>query len=59
MDGFPDAASVSSWALDAMRWCAEYGIISGTDGGRLDPQGSVTRAQLAAMLLRATRTMGG
>ena len=59
LDGFPDADSVSSWALDAMRWCAEYGIISGTDGGRLDPQGSVTRAQLAAMLLRATRTMGG
>ncbi len=58
LNGFPDAGAVSSWALDAMRWCAEYGIITGSDGGRLDPQGAVTRAQLAAMLLRAGRTMG-
>lgn len=28
------------------------GIINGADGNRLDPQGTATRAQAAAMLMR-------
>lgn len=59
LKSFPDSSSVSAWALDAMRWAAGAGVITGTDGGRLDPQGAVTRAQLAAMLLRAMRTTAG
>lgn len=49
---FADAASVSDWALDAMNWAVSAGIINGTDGNRLDPQGTATRAQAAAMLCR-------
>ncbi len=48
---FPDADSVSGYALDAMQWCVHEGIISGADG-RLLPQGSATRAQVATLLMR-------
>ncbi|RKJ75682.1 hypothetical protein D7X33_16495 [Butyricicoccus sp. 1XD8-22] len=49
---FTDAAAVSDYAREAMRWAAENGIISGKSGGVLDPQGGATRAEAAAMLMR-------
>lgn len=53
--GFPDAASVSSWARTEMAWAVGNGLISGTGSGSvayLSPQGSATRAQVAAILMR-------
>lgn len=53
--GFPDAASVSSWARTEMAWAVGNGLISGTGSGGvayLSPQGSATRAQVAAILMR-------
>ena len=49
---FADAAKVSDYAADAMQWAVANGILNGTDGKRLDPAGSATRAQCAAMLVR-------
>lgn len=49
---FVDRASVSAWAQAAMNWAVAAGVINGTDGSRLDPQGTATRAQAAAMLCR-------
>lgn len=49
LSGYTDAASVSDWAVQAMAWCVEQGIISGMDSG-LNPQGIATRAQVATML---------
>ena len=49
---FVDRASVSAWAQDAMSWAVTAGVIHGTDGNRLDPQGTATRAQAATMLCR-------
>lgn len=52
---FFDAGFVSSWALDAVRWAVSAGIIGGSaENGRLMllPDGSATRAQVAAMLMR-------
>ena len=51
LSGYTDAASVSDWAVQAMAWCVEQGIISGMDGG-LNPQGTATRAQVATMLMQ-------
>ena len=48
---FADADKVSDWALDAMRWAVGQGLINGIDGN-LVPQGSATRAQLAAIMER-------
>ena len=49
---FKDAARVSSWAQDAMLWAVHNGIITGKPGKLLDPQGTATRAEIAAMLRR-------
>lgn len=53
---FADAASVSSWAQAAMKWAVGAGILSGSAAG-LEPQGTATRAQAAAMLVRFTQTV--
>ena len=49
---FTDAGSVSSWAVEAMSWAVDNGIITGASETTLAPQGSATRAQAAAMLMR-------
>lgn len=48
---FTDAAQVSAWAADALRWAVGEGILSGVGGSRLDPNGQATRAQVAKMLM--------
>ena len=48
---FPDGSLVSPWAKDAVNWCIEQGLLQG-DGQKLNPQGQVTRAQLALVLMR-------
>ena len=52
LSAFTDAASVSAWAADAMLWATQKGIITGVTVTALDPQGTATRAQAAAMLMR-------
>ena len=49
---FTDNASVSDWASTAMAWAVENGIITGVTDTTIVPQGSATRAQCAAMLMR-------
>lgn len=56
LDAFADADTVSSYAVDAMRWAAANGIVNGSHG-RLNPQGNATRAQVAAMLMRFCEKM--
>ncbi|MDO4175442.1 MAG: leucine-rich repeat protein [Eubacteriales bacterium] len=51
---FPDADTVSSWAMEAVLWANQNGIINGTvDNGttKLDPKGTATRAQSAVILM--------
>lgn len=52
LSGFTDTASVSPYAQDAMRWAVGRGLISGKGDGILDPGGSATRAEAAAILMR-------
>lgn len=52
LDGFTDAGAVGSYASDAMRWAVGSGLISGKGNGILDPAGSATRAEAAAILTR-------
>lgn len=56
LDAFADADTVSSYAVDAMRWAAANRIVNGSHG-RLNPQGNATRAQTAAMLMRFCEKM--
>ena len=48
---FDDADEIHDWAAQAMNWAVSVGVITGGDNG-LDPQGTATRAELAAMLTR-------
>ena len=52
LSSWRDAASVSDWAQDAMVWALDEGIITGVTAVTLDPQGTATRAQCAAILMR-------
>lgn len=49
--GFADAADVSAYALDAMRWAVYTGLMQGSENG-LEPQSSASRAQVAAIIHR-------
>ena len=57
LDAFSDASAVSGYALEAMTWAIESGMMTGMDG-RLDPQGSATRAQVAQILYRLCESWG-
>ena len=48
---FPDAADAAEWAYEPLCWMVMRGVINGMDG-RLNPQGTATRAQVANMLYR-------
>lgn len=52
LSGFPDAADVSDYAVDAMTWAVENGLITGMTDGTLNPYGWATRAQVATILQR-------
>ena len=49
---FPDYIAVSRYAANAMSWCVNNGIINGSNG-KLNPQGTATRAEVATMLMNA------
>ena len=51
LDSFSDAASVSTYAADAMQWAVANGIVNGSNG-KLNPQNNATRAEVAAILMR-------
>jgi len=51
LDSFSDAASVNSYAANAMQWAVANGIVNGLNG-KLNPQNNATRAQVAAILMR-------
>ena len=49
---YADFASISEYAVPAMQWGFGCGIVTGVTDSTLEPQGTATRAQCAAMLMR-------
>ncbi len=49
LDNYTDASSVSSWAVENMKWALSYGVMKGK-GDRLAPLENATRAECATML---------
>ena len=58
LSGYQDAASVSAWAVDAMRWAVGAGLIQGRGASTLAPRGQATRAEVAAILMRFCQKIG-
>ena len=49
---YEDYGSISDYALTAMQWAVNNGIINGVSETELKPKGEATRAEVAAMLVR-------
>lgn len=49
--GFSDVEK-DAWYAEAVRFCREKGLMSGVSDTRFEPEGTLTRAQLAAILWR-------
>ena len=57
ISGYPDAASISDWAADAMAWAVKVGLIEGDDVGALNPTANSTRAHAATFFMRFSKTI--
>lgn len=53
----PDGNDVSPWAAEGTNWMVDQGLLNGDEHGRLNPQRTATRAQVAALLHRFTELM--
>lgn len=49
---YPDSAFISSWAVNAARYCQDNGLIKGRDNGNFVPDGNANRAEVSAIIER-------
>ncbi len=47
-----DYEDISPWADDSLYWAAGTGLMDWSEGGRLNPQGTLSQTQLTAILSR-------
>lgn len=52
LSGFADASAVDSYAVKAMCWAIENGVVKGYEDNTLRPQANMTRAEMAALIVR-------
>lgn len=52
LNGYTDAGSVHSWAVEGMQWSVANGIVTGTTTTTLSPGNSAQRYHAATMLMR-------
>ncbi|OOB77222.1 MAG: hypothetical protein BEN18_10770 [Epulopiscium sp. Nuni2H_MBin001] len=52
LSNFSDSDKVASWATPAVEWAIGAGILGGKDQNNLDPKGTATRAEMAAVMTR-------
>ena len=52
LSGFGDASSIRPYAQEALSWAHAQGLVLGFEDGSLRPQGTASRAQIAAVLMR-------
>ena len=53
--GFTDVAD-GMWYTDAIAWAAQNGVVNGIGNNKFDPDGYVTREQIATILFRYTKS---
>lgn len=52
LNGFADKGQISSWAEGSIAWAKAEGLLNGRTATTIAPQGEVTRAETAAILMR-------
>ena len=58
LSGFIDQEKISAYARPAMAWAKAVGLITGADWGGLHPQGTASRSEVAAILMRFCEKIG-
>lgn len=56
LEGFTDASLVSGWAAEAVSWAVSTGLLGGANGS-LNPTGTASRAEVAAILARFAQSI--
>lgn len=56
LEKFSDRETTSDWAVEAMAWCVEKGLLQGRGGALLAPKATITRAEAATILQRYAET---
>lgn len=56
---FADQSDVASWAVDALGFVVDKGIMKGTGGNRFDPKGKYTREQAYTTIIRLYDVLSG
>ncbi|MGM9554219.1 MAG: leucine-rich repeat protein [Faecousia sp.] len=51
-------AKSGSWYIDAVAWASANGVVNGVGNGKFDPEGKITREQMAAILFRYAQKKG-
>lgn len=51
LSGYADEAAVSGWAVTALEWAVDAGLISGREGSALAPAATATRAEVAQIFM--------
>ena len=54
---FSDVPS-GQWYTQAVAWAAQNGVVNGVGNGKFDPEGKITREQMAAILYRYASSVG-
>ena len=57
LENFVDHKSIGAWSREAVQWAVNHSFIVGTNDGRIDPQGDVTKAQVATIIMRIVTTL--
>ncbi|MBR4701649.1 MAG: S-layer homology domain-containing protein [Oscillospiraceae bacterium] len=57
LERFEDADTISEYAVNAMAWAVENGLVSGKTATTLVPKGTATRAEIAVILMGFVRYM--
>ena len=57
ISAYPDGDDIRAWAMDAMTWAVEQGLIRGNGTGAIAPQEQVSRAEVATILMRFIENM--
>ncbi len=59
LSSYADGATVSAYAVPAMNWALETGLIQGVGKDRIAPHGTATRAQMAQIITRMDKILKG
>ena len=54
---FADFDDISDYAVEALAWAVSEGLVNGMGDGTLQPVGTATRAQAAAILMRYSESV--